>query len=900
MPNPIINPVAPGAYTVTNSGFVALDVNLTDIHEETALILLTIPPGAQVAVLRNPANWSGAGTSILSGGAWTVAPVALGDWQVSVMPGAVVTDQATVHVASGTSSAGGLLRILITNLADQAVSAERGSGTVSIDRVLADPNIVNIQVSSGLPVREKDDVTISASVSAAVVQNGTPGTPLPALPPVLSSWSEVAGNPHSVNIEPPMGLTAPMGLTGPTATFKAPAVEAPTDLDFTITAALDLNNDGVMDPNEPQSAEQLQVDIETVRYGMVLILDRSGSMGSFLGGRTMGPSKWAVAVQAAHAWADLFRAFRPGGHHLAGVITFEHDTCSWVPTPAGDIAFRNPANASAVAGLQPLNNLGNVNTWNLGTVQSCTPIGDALVKAWEGINSALGPNDKGAVMLLTDGYENSGRVTIASTQGLAATTFAAERISALSVPNDIIGNRVYTLAIGSTVDEDRLNDLGSAVYRKVASELKEIAPAFLEMLSHVLDAEKMTAGPLVAIDPDSPANSLYYPQPAKEHVVAFLVTWKSITDRLHISWREQGTSGPFEEVNPSHPAVTEIRRGTHGLTRVDLKALFSPDPVPAVDWRLQHKNNAGNIQMLSADDAVAIKDLFTKVEVSFDQRQYFIGDAIKLSCRIRSGGVAVTNATVGVDCARPGEGLGTFLTNHADRYKQLKPTQQGPDPDQGKGLMFKTLINALEKQDLPIVTPPQFTLLDDGAHGDGLAGDGHFANAYTETEKEGTYTFRFRITGALADGSRFSSTFTRSTWVGVRPDPNLLGSIWGTLDSTVDGQVVSVLTFTPRTATNEFLGPYRTGEIQLTAHNGRLDGPLIDNINGSYSQRVAHPKGADPIVAIDIYGQPMKPTSPAIESAGKHDTNCWRIWRQAILCTLRRIWRFFFGRRDVR
>lgn len=896
MPNPIINPAtwaAEATYTTTNTSFVALDINLTGIDEDTALIYLTVPVGGEVVVLRDPVDWTGAGgISILNGGAWTGALVDLGDWEISVTtPGVAVTDQATISVASAMSDAGGRLRIILTELAGQATVIGYAGDSISIDRVLVEPEIINVQTTP-VSVSEQDEVTLSASVSMTVAENGTPSLALLAPPDLLSRWQQDPANTIALN---DFLADLVVNETSATATFTAPPIYAPSDLTFNITAALDLDASGTIEISDPQTTEQKVVAIQTINYGMVLVLDRSGSMGSSLGG---GLSKWEAATQAAHAWTDLFRAFRPGEGHLAGVVTFEHDNCSWIETPAGDITLRDPSDASPLVGLEPLENFGDVNTWDLGTVQSCTPIGDALVKTWKDIQTGLTPDHRASVILMTDGYENSGRVTIASDAGLADTTFDAERTTpALNVANDLIGDRVYTLAIGTFVDDDRLNELGSAYYQQISNDLNEVIPALGGMLGNVLDAERLTAEVPLEIDPTPPANPLYYRVPAKEQTLVFLVTWKNITDSLEIGWREQNSSDSFATLDPGAlVSVTVTQRGTHGLIRVDINGVV-PATQPATEWRLEHISEDLETPPLTHSNALAMVDLVTKVTVGFDQKQYFIGDEINLSCSIRSGGVRVTDATVGVDCARPGEGLGTFLTTNSGRYKKIQvdsSQKPGPDPDQGKGLMFKTLLKALELDNLPVVTPPQFHLFDDGAHGDGQAADGDFADAYTDTVKEGTYTFRFRISGKLADGSQFSRIFTRSTWVGVRPDPGLLNPIWTTIDN-VGGSIISQVTFMPQTAKPEYLGPYRTAAIKIGAHDGELDGPLIDNFDGFYSQRVIHANGVDPILEIEIYGKPMKPTGPGIDNIdGKHLTNCWKLWMRAIRCTLTWLFRLIF------
>ncbi|MGV6875483.1 choice-of-anchor X domain-containing protein [Pseudochelatococcus sp. B33] len=909
MPNPIISPVvwAPVVpFTVSDSPYAAFDIHMSSLDESAGMVILAVPAGATVAAIRNPADWSGAGTPILSGGAWVPA-TALGDWSLTVTSGADVTDPATLSISSFTSGAGGLLRLVVTGLSGD-VSVEPAGGELAIDRVLAVPTILNAQTNPPAPIREHTDVTVSASVSHSVTANPAPSQPLPALPAVVSAWAPDPGNPLAL----PSFASA-----GASGTFSAPAVYEATGLDFVLTAALDLDATGIIDASDPANTATLAVVIEQARYGMVLVLDRSGSMGSSLGG---GMSKWNASVRAAHAWADLFRAFRPGDDHLAGIVTFENDSCGWTPSAADDVTFRNPASGAAVPGatpLQPLSSTGTVTTWNLGTPQSCTPIGDGLIKAWDALGAQLVPDDRATVVLMTDGYENAGSVTIAASAVGPVTTFDQKRKDDLhKTANDIIGERLFTLALGTQVDDDRLNTLGSGYYQQITTSVNEVTPAFAAMLGHTLHAETLMPQAPLAPDPDAPPDALYYRVSTGERRLAFLAHWENATDALRIGWRPQGSSDPFTLV-AAGGAVSESKRSSHGLTGIDLAQLVG-EGSPATEWRLQHVNAANTPQPINPDNALAMVDLVTKVDVGFDKPQYFIGEPIGLTVRIASGGVPVTGATVQYDAARPGESLGTYLTRNAPIYKRstaepsgqgiaapsvrdtappdTAPPRQDADPPKGKGLMVKALFAADgDRENLGFVTVAGQPLFDDGAHGDGVADDGVYGAAYTDTAKEGTYTFRFRIEGKLADGSAFSRVFVRSTWVGVRPDPNHLGAVW-TLISPQGAEVAqSLLTITPQTASGEFLGPFRGDEIDLKIFGGTAVGPLVDGIDGSYSIKINHPPGRDPTVGISIYGQEMAPASPG-SGAGGWICCCWPFSIKRCLACLRHLLRRLFGR----
>ena len=891
MPNPVITPAIWAAVTplnVSNSPFAAFDIALAALDANTAEAILTIPAGATVTAIRNPSNWSTAGTPLLSGGAW--APVtALGDWTVTITAGAAATDPATLSVSSNTSGAGGRLRLVMTGLTG-AISVEPAAGDISIDRVLAVPTIMNLQSNPPAPIREQTAVTISASVSHAVLANPAPILALPALPVIVSAWAP----------DPANTLALPGFVpTGATGNFTAPAVYATTPLNFILTSALDLAANGTIDMTDPKNTATLALSILQARYGMVLVLDRSGSMGSSLGG---GMSKWQASVQAAHAWADLFRAFRTGDTHRAGVVTFENDGCSWALSGADDVVFRNPSSAAAIPGATPmsaLSGMGNVTTWNLGTPQTCTPIGDGLVKAWDAIGAQLIPDDRAAVVLMTDGYENSGAVTIASAMGSASATFGATRTDpSHSAANAIIGNRLYTLALGTQVDDDRLNTLGSGYYQQITTSVDELTPAFAAMLGDVLAANQLMAQPPLVADPDAPSNALYYRVSTGEKVLAFLVQWGTATDALRIGWRPQGSPAttPFTLVGVAPPNVTETKRSTHGLTRIDLPAVVGAGS-PATEWRLQHVNNLNVPQPLSATGALVMVDLVTDVEVGFDKKQFFIGETIGITARIASGGVAVTGATVQYDAARPGESLGTYLTQRAPIYKRLseEPIRQGADPPKGKGLMVKTLFATDRREDLGFVEVAGQPLFDDGAHGDGAAGDGLYGARYTDTAKEGTYTFRIRVNGTLADGSQFSRIFTRSTWVGVKPDPDCLFPVWNSIPPQ-GGLIQSLLTIKPQTRAGEFLGPFRGDEISLNIYGGNLVGQLQDGIDGTYSARIEHLPGFDPIVNISIYGADMLPTGPSLLGGFGANVPCWKIFHMGFCCIWLRLRKLLFGK----
>ena len=69
------------------------------------------------------------------------------------------------------------MRLVVTGISG-TLSAEPAGGGLSIDRVLATPAVINAQVTMPpLPVREHDNVAISASVLHSKVENPLPSPP---------------------------------------------------------------------------------------------------------------------------------------------------------------------------------------------------------------------------------------------------------------------------------------------------------------------------------------------------------------------------------------------------------------------------------------------------------------------------------------------------------------------------------------------------------------------------------------------------------------------------------------------------------------------------------------------------------------------------------------------------
>jgi hypothetical protein len=215
-----------------------------------------------------------------------------------------------------------------------------------------------------------------------------------------------------------------------------------------------------------------------------------------------------------------------------------------------------------------------------------------------------------------------------------------------------------------------------------------------------------------------------------------------------------------------------------------------------------------------------------------------------------------------VELARPGESLGTFLATNGSGYRPPDPKPR--DRFHPKQAMIATLFAQKNRTELPILEPRGFfsdgtsELFDDGSHGDGAAHDGDYANTFTDANMEGTYTFRFSISGRTPTGDHFRDTITISRWVSVNVSPP-----WSTFDivNMRPGKLPRAkVVLTPKDSFGNFLGPFAPTTVSFGTSVGALVNGVVSNFDGSYTQEIDYPPGRMPIVTATVQGKALIPT----------------------------------------
>jgi hypothetical protein len=867
MPPPSINPLTPdqSAYTIHDSTSLVADFYLTQL-QMGAEFTVQCPTTATVKLFQ-------------------------GATSINLSPTANVTDSVTFagRTVTATAAAGTIDVVIVAPGGPvpaeyweiQALTPAASTYTVSsaanatIRRVVADPTL---QPPAGLSYREHvPGAQLSGGASYVDVVSAAPPAGLPNLPLLTVAWAFTGSVslPSFMNGQTSTQTHIP---PGPDATangsFDTPGVYASTPLTFQLRATY---STGVAVAND------WVVTITPRNHYMILLLDRTGSMASAITGSAQ--SKWELAVTAAHAWADLLVVFRKGvaTQDRAAIMTFQNSGSVWQSAVVGspDIKIEVPA-SGVPENLSSFESDINVAVLGLSSPAGSTPIGDALYDALKTFKALPGitTDDRFIIFLTTDGMENSGATVV---NPATALTNGAQYFNSASRRNDpslatVNGSNknltIYTLGIGKPgqIDEDVLNALpntanADGLYRKVDTA-QEVVSAFGDFLGDSLGAKSRvyTVAAGVGTFPLDPHASRLA-----------LVVRVDIGVEIQLAWQQGG--GAFTTIAGQGigalTGVTYHHRNGHCIAAVDFATggFGLPfDSTQSSTWRIQLMTMP-NPTAPNPGDVLALVDLFIDYDITFDQAEYRTGQPMLINCRISAGNAPVTGATVAARVQRPGEGLGTFLSINGPRYtpRPFIPISRAGAPASAeifapKSTMLQTLLAERSMTQLPetVLTTGIFAdgtsrLIDDGAHGDGAAGDGNYANTFADTTKEGTYTFIFEISVTLPDGTIFPSTFKQSKWVGVEVAP-WNSAVTVSTATTLPGDNLSrQIVVMPKDARGEFLGPFRTNEVAFHTTAGSFQGDLVDLPNGSYTRTLVYATNQNPIVTITVQGKPLEP-----------------------------------------
>jgi hypothetical protein len=841
-----ISPTSAGStnpYTITASKGVIADVSLDFGTTNPSSLIATYPTGTTATIfVTGPSSTPHNVSSVADG-----TTIADGNREILVSKASAAgtdTVQCDITATAGLAVDTWEMRMSAPAAANWTFQQPDGGVT----RLMCDP-ASGITLSSPDPpapttdVREKQKITMTGP--SAVGVGTVVGSPTPT---VYCRWR--------VESAPPMVDFPDCGTVlaePPTKSVIMPGVYADTPFTLVQEVWFDAVCPAPTDPPPGflNSTTKLNVTIKTTPQRVMLVLDRSGSMWG---------DRWNNAVAGAQIMIDLIAAVRgPAGNtgDKVGVRIFEDPNCAWgtkAPLPVnGNIGLSKPADAATLDDGPPPHDFGAPGT--------CTPIGDGLLAAIDDL-LALGVGDSPhfTIILLTDGYENSGatKVDPEITNAVSMTFDTAKTMNGRSAVSSQL--TLYAIGLGTWVQDSTLNKLPWPAYPfpsppilqyRNVTDVDELAAAIGQMASFTMEARASAAlvgGPAPAdpSPPGAPGTMRYFSTESGVRIVAVAALWPDdgTAKAMTLSYRSAGSAGAYTSTG------TAKLFPTHGFVSVDVTLLGGG----AKDWRVEW-DKLGVIQTLDDAHLLIYKDLDTLADTRFDKLAYRTGDEMHVEVRARTGAEVVSGLEVVVELARPGQSLGTYLVTHGTGWQPGQP--QGPDPLPDKASMLGYAQRRGEKDSLSILTPSGFFV--DGTNqlweDTNPPGAGNYRNTYANVDAEGTYTFRFYVHGTLADGSDFTQVMTHSVWCGILPDPGSSAVSTATLGT--NQLQVSV---TPRDAGGQYLGPFRTSSIDFQTTSGTWIGPVVDHYDGSYSRVLAPDAGVAPTVTPVVDGVPLQGT----------------------------------------
>ncbi len=562
--------------------------------------------------------------------------------------------------------------------------------------------------------------------------------------------------------------------------------------------------------NQGQAAANIVVDMATAPppakdVDAVLVLDRSGSMSDmgFTGVRT----KIEEARRAAALFIDLVRTDRT---HRLGLVSFSTTASS---PPEFNLAPANAANKTALIGPAPARNAGIVAGISAG---GATTIGGGLQAGQNQLPPPSPAANTPAILLLTDGLENTAPMIASVEASLAATRLC---IIGFGTEGSVDGPRLTTLARNH-----------GGIYTRSGEGL-ELKKFFVLAFGNIFNTA-------IAVDPFfvlEAGVSEAAPIPVNvcgEERMTVVLAWETPTEGLILTVE-----------TPTGNAITAATAGiahSSGDTwqhfRINLPFHAERDGT----WHVKVSRPVGDGEFPAA---LPRERFFVTVTVDggpyfrpAEMRPVYTGDPINPRVILRDhNGFQMANASVTVDVKRPNQGTGNILTGSGlqaagslggdvidARTKTLKALEQAAG-----GTLITT-----STQTIP--------LFDDGElDGDGtLEPDGIFGNPQPDLlRQEGTYQFHAHATyGENCSGARETAW---AVYVSVGIDPGQTVVTADPLGPGPGGCQRLRLTFTPRDRYGNYVGPGRAGSFGIQGQPGSsLTGGVTDLGNGSYTQEV--------------------------------------------------------------
>lgn len=403
-----------------------------------------------------------------------------------------------------------------------------------------------------------------------------------------------------------------------------------------------------------------------------------------------------------------------------------------------------------------------------------TSIGGGLQRGQEQLTTRGNPSHPWAIVLLSDGLENTA-------------PYVRDVLPAIEASKTV----VHTIGLGADADEALMMDIASrtgGTYH-FAPTSQELAGIYNTIAGAVANRQTLFVARGVAQQGVTDQKDVVVDSTVSE--ATFSVSWSNRNSTISLVLRKPNGQIIDPIAAGGDPNVEYVAGSTYVYYRIQ-----APTLTPGV-WQMRITGGSvtaagekGIIASTSGESYVARVTGQSSLTMRFylDRDNYLTMEPMRMIVTL-SDYQPVRNAVVNVVIQWPSQSAqaipaSDWIAVNGDTV---------PDP-----------VKMAELRALSAQTPVTITLYDDGFHGDGLAGDGVYANTFFGTDSAGTWVFSASASGTSNTGEAFARYADISTYIAQNPYATIhrvylpaitrnygTGVVYNWLDATNGGTIVA-------------------------------------------------------------------------------------------------------------
>ena len=635
-------------------------------------------------------------------------------------------------------------------------------------------------------------------------------------------------------------------------------------------------NDTTATSGNPAASHNRRVDLSgsAGKLEVVMVLDASGSMAYLPDGSAPGVAvsdmRWGQLIGAAKQFLDLLQFFA-GNLGRIGIVVFPDTTSGTIPNPhtvaSGAVlqsAISIPSDVSPIKALLDDATL----TPDAGHGNTCLGFGIGLamgtgVGSYGQFLSSAADLDHNPrwLVVMSDGLHNLDPPNPSFFYGAVAvpTSFRGKKIKVIAVsygdpgalnwpPDPAQMDALRAQSDGEWLDAGP-NDLGTDLPKSFRAAITG---------GLALDPTVDPIGVLSAANPEIRRPIAILPYDTK---VAFVVNWRTFSrQRVNVQILTPDCQFITPEAGEAHPDIDfhdHERYAIFTFNEAYLRNAEAPGNPRDGIWTLVVSAAGLDDGDTEPVEYEVITQSRLRMRLEQGQNKYYAGDNVALSALLTLDGKPIPNAAVTLTLTRPGSSFNNW-------FSQIKVTETELAKSTkilgGAELTRKTIkAHAIALQGLRFnsFTNAGTIVMTDPSD------EGVYRATFGGTTVPGAYTCHVTAVGETEDGFSFRREQRLQLYLDVRPAPNftLFDVAYTRVLQDEQMSLAADVRVWPRDPYgNVWLVDSEINPgIALTVTGGEFVGPLVDNLDGSYSQSLRYPAGTRPAIGLKVAGVDVVP-----------------------------------------